>query len=162
MDDDEFLAKRFDFAADAAKQVVTLSSAIVALTITFYKDFATGASESSRELMMAAWAAYIASILFGLIHLFQLSGALNSKNPSKRTPSNLNAKVSSVIQQVAFFIALVLTVLGGWLAIGHNGAPSNLMPPGLTSPSSPAPDPEPLPPVNIVPPLPDTGPLPPH
>jgi hypothetical protein len=137
---DDRIAKSFDFAGDSAKQIITVSSAIVALTITFFKDFAAGASDLSRHLMMWAWGLYLLAILFGLTQLFQLTGALTSKNEDQRTPSNKNAGWSSGLQQLAFFIALVLTVCSGWLAIGHHGGTTCT--PSQASCGNPTPQPQ--------------------
>ena len=79
--------KLFDFAQDTTKQIITLSSGIVALTITFFKDFASGASEFSRHLMTVAWVGYVLSVIAGLLVLLALTGALTTKEPSPSLPN---------------------------------------------------------------------------
>jgi hypothetical protein len=138
--------KSFEFAQDSAKQLITLSSAIVALTITFFKDFASGASTGSKVLMMVAWALYLLSISFGLMHLFALTGALAAKAPSIKEPS---AKTTSGIQQILFLGALLVTAVSGAIAISHTATPSPNTPAALcsasTSPTSTPPPPKPAP-----------------
>ncbi|MGB8404550.1 MAG: hypothetical protein WCE30_10860 [Mycobacterium sp.] len=133
MDDTERLKKAFDFAQDSTKQILTLASAIVALTITFYKDFAPAAGTASRHLMEWSWVLYAVSILLGLVQLFQLTGALVSTNAAEQTPTNLSAKITSGGQQITFFIGLVLTVIAGWLAVGDASTTEKTTPPIATT-----------------------------
>ena len=53
--------KRFDFAADITKQLITLAAAIITLTVTFSKDI----PEAARPWAFWAWCVFTASILFG-------------------------------------------------------------------------------------------------
>jgi hypothetical protein len=148
----DFVEKTYDFAQDTTKQLITLASAIVALTITFYKDFATGASECSRNLMGIAWVVYAISILGGLATLIQLTAKL-AKEKDKTT--DVWVVVSSFfLQQLGFLIALVLTIWAGWLAMGSTNTPVPVPSPPVTTSNAPAPTP--APPV----PRPDTAPTP--
>jgi hypothetical protein len=47
---DERVKKAFDFAADLAKQLITLATGLIALTITFSKDFIQHAPAASQDM----------------------------------------------------------------------------------------------------------------
>src|SRR5688572_10889853 len=83
---DESQQKAFDLSQDSAKQVITLSTGILALTITFFKDFAAGADSTSKTIMAISWLFYLISILAGIAHLFSLTAELDPKD-SSRTPT---------------------------------------------------------------------------
>jgi hypothetical protein len=79
--------KAFDFASDAVKQLVTLSSAIIAFTVTFLHDLVgVGATSTSGlsvpGLVVASWVMYGISILFGAWTGFRLTGQLTTSTPS--------------------------------------------------------------------------------
>jgi hypothetical protein len=116
-DENDKVKEQFEFAQDNAKQLITLSTTVIALTLTFFKDFVAGASDWSRGLMTIAWIVFLVSVIVGVFHLFALTGALTTGTPSI---INLNARVSSGIQQITFVIALALTVWAGALALGHS------------------------------------------
>ena len=77
MDDNVRLA--FEAARDSTKQFLTLATAIIALTITFSKDF-TGADAGDRTYALLAWSALLTSVFFGLWTLLALTGTLEPKN----------------------------------------------------------------------------------
>lgn len=71
---DEAVQKAFDFAQDVTKQVLTLATGIIAVTITFFKDFALHAPGAAKALMAWSWVLYLASVIFGLWTLLALTG----------------------------------------------------------------------------------------
>lgn len=83
MNIDEGTKKSFDFASDSTKQLLTLSTGILALTITFGKDVYQGVPAASKDLLMQAWIGYLASILFGILTLFALTSTLEPKRKKK-------------------------------------------------------------------------------
>lgn len=60
--------KSFEFANDATRQLLTLSAAILALTITLARDVTTG----DPDVLVAAWVAFLVSIAGGIWTLFAL------------------------------------------------------------------------------------------
>ena len=118
---EEAKKKAFDLAQDTSKQIITLSTGILALTLTFFKDFAGGGSGASRVLMMIAWAIFLASIVTGVLHLLALTGTLASSTPSVTTGS---AKLFAGIEQLSFVVALLIAVIAGALALGGSTTPA--------------------------------------
>lgn len=104
-------SKALDVAADVAKQFITLSTGILALTITFAKEIGGGPTQGAPLLLGLGWVLYLASILGGLWTLLALAGELEpldaASSPSIRRP---NVVVPAIIQIVTFLIATGLIV----------------------------------------------------
>ena len=115
MDDKRKMA--FEAARDSTKQFLTLATGIIALTITFSKDFA-GAEAGLKILVFLAWILLLVSVLFGLCVLLALTGTLEPIDPS--TPNSIRGKnviIPASLQIVTFFLGLALTVAFGISAI---------------------------------------------
>ena len=111
--------RAFDTVTEITKQVLTLATAIIALTITFVKDFATHASAGAKDTLAWGWGFYVLSILFGLLTLMASAG--NQQRGTGRgvepTINSSNLRWMGGIQLTAFFVAIVLTVIAGIIAI---------------------------------------------
>src|SRR5688500_20370603 len=59
----------FTFASETTKQLIALTSAILALTITFAKDIFVTVPFWSKVFLVVAWFVYIFSLLFGIATL---------------------------------------------------------------------------------------------
>jgi uncharacterized membrane protein YbjE (DUF340 family) len=110
--------KAFEFASEVSKQVLALASGIIALTITFSKDFVAGVSPEARKILALAWVFYIVSILFGILTLMALTASLGPDNKGKE-PSvySRNVRIPAAVQVLSFFLGLCLTVAFGFAAI---------------------------------------------
>ena len=125
--------KAFDFAADLTKQLITLSTAIITITVTFSKDIIGVIDDSNKYLLLFSWIVFIISILLGLMTLMALTGNLDpmpqkrSKNEdeSKHEPIEPNPTLTITSKNVTstakwqvwtFLIALVLTCWYGYKA----------------------------------------------
>lgn len=139
---DETTKKSFEFAQDTTKQLITLSTGIVAITLTFFKDFAPGSSDSARYLMTIAWVFFLVSIFFGVLHLLALTGALSG---APATVWNKNAVIASAFQQIAFMVGLVLAVSAGAHALENSKVSPPTPPPSLLPTSTPSASPSPAP-----------------
>ncbi|WP_348812925.1 hypothetical protein [Flavobacterium maritimum] len=127
--------KAFDFAADTTKQLITLATGIIALTITFSKDIIGASQLSNSSLIFWSWGLFIFSIICGIWTLMALTGNLQ---PMKKKTNEIektedqkveeiiteeceininintnNVKIPSVVQILSFIIALIFTVLFG-------------------------------------------------
>lgn len=115
---DESQKKAFDFSQDSAKQLITLSTGVLALTITFFKDFATGADAVSKTLMAISWLFYLVAVVAGATHLYALTAELDPKDKSTvPTIYSGTAKATAGVQQVAFVVGLLITAIAGVLAL---------------------------------------------
>lgn len=126
--------KSFDFAADTTKQLITLSTAILALTITFVKDLVGPVAGWPRAALGIAWILYVLSIMFGLVALMSLTGELQPKlsslkdeegrasategnRPPAANAANIRSRdivFSSAFQIICFTVATIAFVVFGF------------------------------------------------
>lgn len=104
----------YDFAQDLVKQLITLATAIIALSITFLKDFATDSPPAARNLLAISWIAYILVVFFGIWALMAMTGSLAKDGISI---NEANMRLPAMLQIVAFVVALGLTIAAGWWAL---------------------------------------------
>ena len=114
MDKKTRLEKAFEFASDATKQLITLSTAIITITITFAKDI-FGGSINNKALLMISWISFLLSIVFGVGTLLALTGELEQTENNQREPTirKKNVTLPSILQILLFIIALSLTIVFG-------------------------------------------------
>lgn len=121
--------KAFDFYADWTKQLITLSTAIIALMVTFSKDIIGGTGGKYVYLLLVTWIFYFVSIICGILTLQALNGNLDPR-PQRETgadgnitetpvPPNLtvnsdNVRSTSLLQIGTFVFALALTCIYGF------------------------------------------------
>ncbi len=110
--------KAFDFASDATKQLITLSSVIIAVTVTFLTSSASG----NRLLLAGAWIAYFLSIVLGVVTLLTMTAVLEPRGEESSPQERISiwartVRVPSALQILTFLIGVILTVLYGIGAI---------------------------------------------
>lgn len=144
----EPIKKAFDFASETTKQLLTLSTGIIALTITFAKDILVAVPLSAKVFLMIAWGLYVFSLLFGLMTLMALTGELqpptrsgeettgDERDAAGRSESQANATdlkarvpsiwarsitVASVLQISTFLLATLFVVITGVVSTINSG-----------------------------------------
>src|SRR6266436_1487867 len=114
--------KRFDYAADVAKQLITIASAVVTVAFAFYKIFSH--SLFTRIAMILVLGIFVLSILFGifslggLVTLVDRQERLNSPITGRLPNRPLHVRLSgsqaeryAQEQQIAFMLGLLLFLL---------------------------------------------------
>ncbi len=114
---DPRIDKAFAFAQESTKQLLTLSTAVLALTLAFLKDVAD--KDAPRWIISVAWIGYVVSIVFGIATLMTLAGNLEGKNNDSAQPSIYegNTRALAALQVVTFILALIFTVWFGIRAV---------------------------------------------
>lgn len=116
MDDKEKMA--FEFAQECTKQFLTLATGIIALTITFSKDFLQGAPPNARPFAYWSWGFFLVSVSFGLLTLMALTGTLQPLDRKiKLTIQGKNIRTVAGLQIMTFFAGLLFVVLFGAKAV---------------------------------------------
>jgi uncharacterized membrane protein len=113
---DEKMKKAFDFAQETTKQLLTLATGIIALTITFLKDVVHEAPPGAAKYIEIAWFLYLVSVLFGMATLMGLTGSLVPKTGAPVREPSIYAwavRIPSSLQILTFVAALVLTLIFG-------------------------------------------------
>jgi hypothetical protein len=99
-----------------AQQLITLSTGILALTITFTKDTLKAAPRSRTWPLYFAWVSYLLCICFGVWALSTITGTL-APLPSSGVPPSLtidsNIRLPAGLQVIAFIIGIILIVIFG-------------------------------------------------
>lgn len=118
--------KSFDFAADTVKQLIALSTAIIAFTVTFSKDLLGNSEITSKNLLAIIWLVYILSIISGILTLMALTATLEPKKPKENatppvkesiTVYDKSVRICAGIQIIFFGIAIILTGVFGYVTL---------------------------------------------
>jgi hypothetical protein len=137
--------KAFDFAAETTKQLITISTAIITLTVAFSRDILGGAENSPKTLLVSTWTIFILSIICGVLTLMALTGTLQpilKKNGNKNyndssdpevkkeeignntidkiNINNGNIRLFSGGQAFFFITAIIMTGLFGYKSLSFN------------------------------------------
>jgi hypothetical protein len=113
---DEHRKKAFDFASDVAKQLITLSTGIIAVSVTFSKDIVKNTANSKYAIILMAVGSfiYLLSILAGLWHLYALTGELETiQNDHEPTTRGSNATIPAITQIITFLAATLVIIIFG-------------------------------------------------
>ncbi|EJL7851815.1 hypothetical protein HJ093_22410 [Vibrio parahaemolyticus] len=104
--------KAFDFAADLAKQLISLSTIIIAITVTFSKDVFENPTDCEKQALLYAWVSYFSCIIFGIWLLMALVGTLaeTKLDKSSKTITAANCRVPSFLQILSFLVGLFFTI----------------------------------------------------
>lgn len=115
--------KAFDFASDTTKQLITLSTALIALSITFKGNFNQGGNEA---LLLICWISFFLSVLFSIGTLMALTGTLekSAENGEAKVELSIygkNVKRPSALQIFFFLLGLMfLGIYGGQSIFNEN------------------------------------------
>lgn len=117
-------------AMDTAKQVVTLSTSVVALTVSFLEKIVEPHPSTGRMVpstLFAAWVVYGLAILCALWTMMALTGTLNAIDrrtnglPLSKTQRKAvdaygdNVRIPAFAMVLAFLVAIALTIGTGFL-----------------------------------------------
>ncbi|MBW3565426.1 MAG: hypothetical protein KY459_11930 [Acidobacteria bacterium] len=118
---DSSVLAAYQFAQELTKQLLTLSTGIIALSVTFTKEFVTS-SPARNALLVSVWIFLLFSIGGGVLHLMALTGALAGETP----PTGIldNARVMACLQVVGFFLGMFAMVAYGLVAVWDRGTRS--------------------------------------
>jgi hypothetical protein len=119
---DELKKKAFDFASETTKQLITLSTALIALSITFKGNFN---NTEHQSLLLYCWISFFVSVLFGIGTLMALTGTLEkcteeSENPVPLSIYGANVKRPSFLQILFFLIGLLFLGIYGGKSLNQN------------------------------------------
>jgi hypothetical protein len=112
----------FDYASDSTKQLITLATGIIAVSITFSTDV-IGNTTAHRWALVAAWIVYVVSIVFGVWALLALTGTLELESGDETVAP------STAVQIIAFVTATGLLVVYAGLTLDAKTTPK---PPATT------------------------------
>jgi len=104
--------KSFDFASDLTKQLLSLSTILIGISITFFEKFNCS---NLYWIIILSWSFLFISIIFGILSLMGLTGSLGRIKDLKAFDStniyNRNIRVVSGLQIVTFLTGILLLII---------------------------------------------------
>lgn len=111
---DESTKLGFTIAKDFHALLITLSTGVLTITLTFLKDISKGVPGFWKLFLGVGWLLLVVSIVFGLLSLMALTGTLV---PAEGRPAPVFTDQIRLLAKVQ-----VLTFLGGFAAVVIYGA----------------------------------------
>jgi len=126
---DDQTKQAFTSASDWAKQILTLSTGIVTLTVAFADKVFGDLSDGERWTLWIAWGLYVVSIIGGVSLLSTLTGAL-ARLPAPKAGDvyATSNRVAAFVQLGAFVAATIAIVIFGFMAAGNEKPESDSAP----------------------------------
>ena len=123
---DDQLKLGYEFASALSRDLITLATGTLALSVTFAKDIVKSPKKIQLTLLAASWGLYLISILAGIFSLMKLTGSLvpvKGLVPVSGIPAD--ARAPAKFQVIVFAIAsLIFIVVGVTSLIGFKGEPA--------------------------------------
>lgn len=112
--------KAFDLAAEAAKQILTLSVAVITFSVTFLKDIFQIQSHPvpnfAYGVLVSAWVLFILSSVAGIYTLYGLCARALDPDPELLESA---AQTAAKWQMVLFLLALAAISAFGVMLVKH-------------------------------------------
>jgi hypothetical protein len=94
----------YQFALELAKQLITLSTAILALTVTYTKDVVKRPPSWWARLVLAiSWFCYLWAIWYGIEHIRSLTGSLEMASIERAYLSGESARIADSTYAAVYF-----------------------------------------------------------
>ncbi|RYZ25902.1 MAG: hypothetical protein EOO10_17040 [Chitinophagaceae bacterium] len=109
----EYKIKSFEFANSLTTQLITLSTVLIGLSVTFTEKFDV---QSSKVFLVISWTSLFVSILFGILTLMALSGTIGkfkSEEDNNDEPNIYKKNITrpSILQIVFFVLGVLLLII---------------------------------------------------
>jgi hypothetical protein len=121
----EQLATAYGFASEKTKQLITLSIAVITVTISFSKDIVGGVAAWTVLLLAGAWILYLSSVIFGVQLLGRFAARLTAEPINADSLNSTDICIPARRQVRCFLAGVVLTVAFGistlWVSIHDVG-----------------------------------------
>lgn len=112
-------------AQEVTKQLITLSTAVFALTLTFAESIAKP-GHGCKTLLEISWVLYLVSVAFGLLTLMALAGQIIDPEVKQDQDGKLEVidtintgaiRVPAIAMVLTFGVGLALTTIYGFEAV---------------------------------------------
>lgn len=105
----------FNLASDLDKQILTLATGVLALSITFRKEFDNAPGFGSKFFLFGSWIFLLLSVCAGLFTMGKLV-SLSLRADSVEKTSVLNdAMPFASTQEILFFLGILFILIYGWV-----------------------------------------------
>jgi hypothetical protein len=107
----------FQSANDLAKQLITLATGSLALSITFTKDIIKTNAPVVTWPLKIAWVAWLASVCFGIWTMMALTGMIfqitENAAAVKPVTYGANVRIPAILQILTFLLGIALLIVHG-------------------------------------------------
>jgi hypothetical protein len=107
-------------ANDLAKQLITLATGILALSITFIKDVLKSNGKVITWPLKSAWFLYLFSVVFGIWEMMAITGsifaAVSTSAPSSAYGTNV--RIPALLQILTFLLGTIFLIVYGAKMLG--------------------------------------------
>jgi uncharacterized protein YegP (UPF0339 family) len=110
----------FASANDLAKQLITLATGILALSITFIKDILKNHGQIITRKLNYAWLFYLLSVLFGILEMMAIAGSISGfgSNGPPHTIYDTNVRIPAFLQITTFLLGTLFLIIYGSKMLG--------------------------------------------
>ncbi|MCH8564633.1 hypothetical protein LTH96_02605 [Nesterenkonia sp. LB17] len=111
--------RAFDLVVEITKQVLTLSTGVIAISVAFLTDVARNSGDLVRWLLGVSWIVFLVAVIFGMLTLMAAAGIQREaavEGAAAPTIDSRNLKRLGGVQLISFGVALLLLMLAGFLA----------------------------------------------
>jgi len=98
-----------EYAARLAEQIITLTTGVIGVSITFMKDFIGKAPKNTKKYIKISWFIYLVSLIFGIWTLMAITGTIEAAQNSIGGP----VKLPAALQIITFLIGTVFLIVFG-------------------------------------------------
>jgi hypothetical protein len=98
-------------------QVITVSAALLAFTVTFAEKFSPKDGPISPPLpLKISWLAFAVTILLAFWALMAITGTMNEldRGREETNPKRSNIRIPAVLTFLSFFIGVASLIVAGW------------------------------------------------
>jgi hypothetical protein len=118
------MADGAEAAAETTKQIVTLATAVIGLTVTFADEFRTVTDAAvpleAHWSLKAAWLAHGIAIVLGVWTLMAITGIQNAAALSTTVPdaNATSVRIPALLMIVAFAAGMIFVIVAGFVRFG--------------------------------------------
>jgi hypothetical protein len=108
-------------ASTLTGQLITVSSGLLAFTVTFVEKFTPkDAPIAAPTALKASWVCFALSIVFGFWTLMALTGTLTQldRGVAETNPERWNSRIPAIIMFGLFLLGVVFLIAAGWVMAG--------------------------------------------
>lgn len=115
---DEQAKAAFAAATEVVKNTLTLSTALLALSVTYTKDLNSKPSSVAVLVLESSWVFLFLSALLGVATLMAITGSLAQRTPPSGTSLyDANIKLPMAVHFICFLVGIALTATFGMLSV---------------------------------------------
>jgi len=117
MDTSHYAELALTSASELAKQLISVASAVLVLTVTLVEKFRSTHIRSADRFLIVSWTLLVLSVLAGFWSLMALTGTLVAAQAGAPLKLEDNARIPAGIQVITFFLGVLFFMWYGLVAL---------------------------------------------